>query len=122
MVKADSVKSEALLKNSPSYSTHLPFSSVGYPLDNTLTGDKLHCNKVLSLSFKRRAYAYAVCYFVKSRFIVHRLCVSVCPSYLECTNCASGFRLHHNSHTALAGDGSAFYYCFSAQNNRCYSK
>src|SRR5215212_3677590 len=118
MVKAGSVKSEALLKNSLSYGTHLHFCSVvGYPLYNTLTGDKLHCNKILSLSFKTWAYAYAVCYFVKSRFIVHRLSVSVCPSYLECTNCASGFRLHHNSHTALAGDGSAFYYCFSAQNN-----
>src|SRR5215211_1146324 len=103
MVKASCVKSEALLKNNPRYSTQLAFCSAGHPLNNILTGDKLHCDKILSLPFKRRAYPYAVCYFVKARFVVHRLSVCICPSYLECTNCGAGLCLHHNSHTALAG-------------------
>src|SRR5215210_3542319 len=114
MVKASRVKSEALLKNSPRDPTHLAFCSVGYPLDNILTGDKPHCNKIPSLPFKTRTHPYAVCYFVKACFVVHCLSVCICPSYLKCTNrAATGFCLHHNSHTTLAGDMSVIYYCFS---------
>src|SRR5918992_6210496 len=104
MVKTGCVKSEALLKNCPSYAAHPASFSIGYPFYNILTRDILHCNNILSLPFKTRTYFYAVCYFVKTRFFIHGLSVCICPPYLECTNCAPGFCLHYNPYAAFAGD------------------
>src|SRR5829696_1206616 len=117
MVKARYVEAEALLKNSRCYCAHFALCSfvASCPVNDALTSDKLHCNQILCVPFKAWTYAFAVCHFVQACFVVHRLSVCVCPSYLERTNFAPCFCLHYNPYTALAGYMSAIYYCFSAQ-------
>src|ERR687894_1358126 len=94
VVKACSIKTEALLKDRPCYCAHLTLCSFAvvvvvvvvpvaqYPINDALTVDILHRNKIPSLPFQMRAYSDAVCYFEKMCF---------CPSYLECTNFTSYF-------------------------------
>src|ERR687894_838498 len=101
VVKACSIKTEALLKDRPCYCAHLTLCSFAvvvvvvpvaqYPINDALTVDILHRNKIPSLPFQMRAYSDAVCYFEKMCFCIHCRSVCVCPSYLECTNFTSYF-------------------------------